>query len=167
MSKLKCRVKMSHVIQPKQHIVIFSIRVHHAGFNSGFSLVRATDFADLSWVGVRRFVSSIKGAWSYKQCTVPVEFVFWKKCIEIVKFIAKQPVASLLDPFPAMLAKAFHDSTRLIVHKADRKVAHFANIDVGGVRVLTHPLERDRLVCSICKREAFPFLECGPDVNPT
>lgn len=141
---------------------------YHAGLRSGSNGAKETNFVDFLWVDVVSVLSKSMEKFPYQRCVVPVEFVLWRECIEPVTFIEGQLEYRMLVTFAAMLAKELQNSILLIVQKTERKIAHFTNNNVGRVEVLSNSPDRNRFICSICKRETFfrgSVGECGMDFN--
>lgn len=157
--KLKCHVKASRLVQLNRHFVILALRADRAEMNSGYDAANAIIFPDFSLVDVWRVVSkSNESSHLYQQCASPIHFVPWRECVWLVTFMESQPKDALLIPIAAKVSKDLHCNNGVLVKKAECINAHITNIDIASVNDLIHYLERNRIACSINKRDPLVFV---------
>lgn len=150
-------VKISRIIQREGQFVILAPGAYHGGFNCGYNVAKATNFADFSWPEVGRLASRNKEIERpFMQCTIPVEMILWKEATSLVLFQSRNEPC----PYKVRMAKSLSIALKNVITKAENIMYHFIYNDKGNVLNWDEQIHPDdQIVCFECKRKLFLYVQ--------
>lgn len=83
-------LKIMNIVPRYRHLVILASSAYHGGFNTGYNIAKATNFADLSWCDVGSlFSQDLDSHCPFQKCVLQVEEIVWRETTDLRSFSEK------------------------------------------------------------------------------